>query len=1800
MAPVKRKADGKDAASNRKADQTPPAKRQRKEGAAHGPAKDQAKTVPASTLLKDEGRAFPRGGQGALSQLEQKQIQVQATKDALFEEAGHKSLKDVDITDEEDLGDAPEQATKSAKRKKKAKAQKQADKSDEPRFRVEGLKAKYLQPGCTVLGQVSRISAQEILLDLPNNLTGTVSIASVSSQMLSRIQDLVKEDEDEQDDGEADIDLSKIFYPGQYLRAAPANDVEDTAAKLRKRIELSLDPRRVNGKQDAKSITVASTVQASVLSVEDHGLIMDLGLDDTTIKGFMSSKEIPGQLQYSDLKEGSVFLCMVTGLSSNGKVIKLSANHQKVGDTRKSNVLTESPTVDSLLPGTAVEVLISTVEASTFSGIVMGSVNTGADAIHSGAATTGGDLSKKYKVGSKVKARIIFAMTSEETTRLGVSVLEHVLDLSSRQAGEKSKPKRPLDTLVRSAVVEAAKIISVEPSLGTFVDVGVKGVQGFVHISRLSDGRVDTLEKTTGPFKVSSAHRARVLDYNAFDALFLLSFQQSILSQPFLRYEDVPVGDLVQAKVEKVVLKGGIVLELAQGVTGFVTETHVSDIKLSDPGKKFKQGATVRARVLSVDAERRRIALSLKKSLGVDDFAPWTSYLQIEVGSSSVGTVLKVLDVGVVLQFFGRIRGFLPKSELGDTFVDNPASRFPIGSTVRVKALAVQPEEEKLIVSARSALGADEQMQEAYAALKLGDIVSGVITAKTDDTLTVDLKGSDIRATLRKGHLTDQSVTKTASTFKKLRLGQAMNELVVIEKFDKKHSVVISNKPRLLAQAKEESLPTELSDLAVGQDVSCYVRQVTPTGIFVQIPGGVVGLLPVTQIPDEQRKLANFGLSKDSTVLARVIHIDKEQNRFALSAKPETDKPKAPKDKAGGVGSQIINPVDEKSTSMADYIPGYISKARVMAIKDTQLNVELADGLKGRIDVSEMFTSLDQINDRKRPLKSIKPKQVIDVRVLGVHDSRNHRFLPISHPAGKGATFELSAKLEAKDHSVLLEELKVGSSYLGFVNNIAESALWVHLSPNLRGRVQLLDISDKPAVLQNLEAHYPIGAAVTAYVKSVDPSNNRLDLSFKTTDEGPLKLEDLHVGMSLAGRVTKTTERSVLVQLSPSLSGSLSLLDLADDLEKADPTAFKKNSVVRVSVVAVDRPNKRVTLSTRPSKVLSSALPVKDKLITKLNQLKAGDIVRGFVKNVADVGLFVTLGHGVTGYVRVTDLSDSFLKEWKTHFEVDRLVRGKVIAIDETSGNIQLSLKDSVISGDYKAPLTFKDFKKGQIVTGKIRKIEDYGAFIVIDKSQNVSGLCHKTEIADRDIDNVKDILSEDDVVKAKILKIETEKKRISFGLKPSYFDAEVVDSDDEDIEVESDESEDSLEPGLETEEGLDSDLEDEDGGADESDDPGSEPDQMDTDDESDGGIELDLQDLQSLAQQSRKASKRELAENDEGLDAGGFNWDGDVVMGDDDVVVAPTDAEPSEPKKKRRKPEIKIDETGNLDDNGPRSKDDYERLLLSERDNSELWMRYMGFHLDLGETEEARALAERALRNIHIREQDEKFNIWVALFNLESAYGSEESLDEVFKRACQYNDKDKLHDALVGIHIQNNDLKKADDLYETMAGNKGFRAKPEFWEHYATFLFDKRREPGRARALLERGLKSVLPLSALQLTKSFALLEFKRETGDPERGRTIFEGLFNTYPKKWDLWNILIDVEKNEMAKGRGAKENVSQLYDRLTAPEKTKTMKPSTAKSIFKQWLSWEETHGKKKEAERVKARAAAYVGSRNGTIE
>ena len=1565
-----------------------------------------------------EGPAFQRGGGDVLNPIEKRQIRNQARQDLLREVDTGPPPAGFQTLDEDGLFSVGEPNLLPAR---PAKKRKQATKNGiegmklstvvkEHHQRIEGLSYRKLAPGLLVLGQVVSVGIRDITLALPNNLVGYVPLNSVSD-VLNDLTEL--NDEGLTSSGNQRSSQQPVSFPelrnyvrlGQYLRAVVTSNSElsNSHPSGKKRIELSITPQSVNVGLTKENIISNTLLQVEVVSTEDHGFVVSPGLSSPDTRGFLALKDMDKNIDASTIGPGAIILCLVKSITSNGTVIKLSSEPQLLANLKKHCLSSATSTVDHLLPGAVVEVLLSSAHSQGFTGKAIGLVNVTADMLHSGQLAGQHAAKHDFFEGSKVKARIVWAFVGTGTKTVGVSVLPHLLALSKLGiVAESGATETPVDLLPISTIKDDFEVRSIVSNVGLVLDVGVPDILGFAHISRVSDEKVKSISGHDNKFKVGSRHRGRVVGYNPMDGLFMLSFESRILDLPFLNLEEVPIGQKMNVVVERILSPAngpmGVIAGLTDSISGLIPETHFADVPLQLPERKFKVGQAMPARVLSVDHGRKHIRLTCKKTLLNTDSPVWKSYSDLQTGMKSPGTINFIQASGAILEFYGRVKGFLPVSEMSESFIHDPIQHFRVGQVLNVRIISLDIANARMTLSCRDPSAFETGDEQYLKHLRIGVKLVGRVNEKTTSELVLDLKGTSAKAILPISHLVDGSLAKCEGAAKRIRIGQKLDEIVVIGKSRNLRTLRLTNKSSLIEALEASKMPTSFEDIAVDNDVIGYVHNITQIGIFVQFANGLTGLLLKSHISRETSQLPNFGVHEGSTVVARVLSIDDEQQRFLLTQRDvATDlDPKhiiKPSKQEASRSQSLSYPVDGVSKSVADYSLDKLTKARVTGVKATQLNVELAEGVQGRIDVSQVFDTWDEIKDRKSPLTKFKIGQVLPVRVLGIHDSKNHRYLPITHTRTI-PVFELCAKpaslIQRTGTLPTLDKVEVGSSWLCFVNNVANDCLWVNLTPNMRGRIHAFNASNDLTSLTDLATHFPIGSAVQARVLKVDLVKNWLDLTARNGNDATLKtLSDLRKGEIVPGRVIQVSETHIKVQLSETVIGLLLRVDIVDDFSKADPSSFHESQIIKACVVEQGDDRSKVALSTRPSRMLSSTLSVPDPEILSSSQLQVNQIVRGFVKNVTDKGIFVMLSRNCTAYVKVSNLSDDFIKDWRREYQRGQLVKGKVIALDPSGDRVQMSLKKSILQQDYRPRITWDDVEEGQIHKGKVRKVEQFGAFIVLENSANVSGLCHRSEIADESIHDARKLYEEGDLVKVKILRHDRDNRKLSLGMKTVYFEDEYLSSGSEAM---SDKSRNGGE-GISIEnEYFRTEVVD--------------------DDEPDGLSGVENANVHAEARDTASAIA---------LTVDGFDWTGEIVSdrvfgnGNPDGVGFPRSISGS---KLGMKWDSK-DATAELDAKGLQSISDYERRLMTESGSSFVWLSYMSFHLGLGEVDKAREVGQRAIRAINIQNEEELMNVWMGLLNLEQAYGEEESLNLTLKSACQYNDEREVHRRLASALIQ-------------------------------------------------------------------------------------------------------------------------------------------------------------------------------------
>ncbi len=239
----------------------------------------------------------------------------------------------------------------------------------------------------------------------------------------------LEESEDEDDKSEENElelpELSSLFSIGQWVRAVIVSTEREQkeSKKMKKRIELSIEPSKVNGTIEDNEMAPGTLLQTSIQSLEDHGAILDTGFEGIT--SFISKKELTlANFDFDSLIVGQPLLVTVISKPSNGRTVTATVLHT----SKKAKLLSTISSVESVIPGLLVEALITEVRSKGLVTKIFGLVDGTIDLFQLGCLNEE-DLSSKFKVGQKIKARIIANFPLSETKKVALSLLPHVVSL---------------------------------------------------------------------------------------------------------------------------------------------------------------------------------------------------------------------------------------------------------------------------------------------------------------------------------------------------------------------------------------------------------------------------------------------------------------------------------------------------------------------------------------------------------------------------------------------------------------------------------------------------------------------------------------------------------------------------------------------------------------------------------------------------------------------------------------------------------------------------------------------------------------------------------------------------------------------------------------------------------------------------------------------------------------------------------------------------------------------------------------------------------------------------------------------------------------------------------------------------------------------------------------------------------------------------------------------------------------------------------------------------------------------------
>ena len=193
-----------------------------------------------------------------------------------------------------------------------------------------------------------------------------------------------------------------------------------------------------------------------------------------------------------------------------------------------------------------------------------------------------------------------------------------------------------------------------------------------------------------------------------------------------------------------------------------------------------------------------------------------------------------------------------------------------------------------------------------------------------------------------------------------------------------------------------------------------------------------------------------------------------------------------------------------------------------------------------------------------------------------------------------------------------------------------------------------------------------------------------------------------------------------------------------------------------VKIIDVDKRQKRFVLSNKEA--LKKQIAEQEKMI--FESFEKGSVVRGVVKRLTDFGAFVDVG-GVDGLLHITDISWVRIKNPKEVLSENQEIDVKILNVDPEKKRISLGYKQLQPKP---WDLVSEKYIVGETVQGKVVRIAPFGAFVELEPT--IDGLVHISQVTNRRIEKVEDVLALGQEVTAKVLEVNPEKKRISLSIR--------------------------------------------------------------------------------------------------------------------------------------------------------------------------------------------------------------------------------------------------------------------------------------------------------------------------------------------------------------------------------------------------------------------------------------------------
>ena len=451
---------------------------------------------------------------------------------------------------------------------------------------------------------------------------------------------------------------------------------------------------------------------------------------------------------------------------------------------------------------------------------------------------------------------------------------------------------------------------------------------------------------------------------------------------------------------------------------------------------------------------------------------------------------------------------------------------------------------------------------------------------------------------------------------------------VFVERYEDKDGVVSLSREK----ARREESWTELEQsFAENKRVTGVIFGRVKGGFIVDL-SGAVAFLPGSQV--DIRPVRDVNPLMNSPQPFQILKMDRSRGNIVVSRRAVLEEARA-----------------EERTKLIDNLSeGQVLEGVVKNITDYGAFVDLG-GVDGLLHVTDI--AWKRIN---HPSDALQIGQTVKVQVIRFNSETQRISLGMK-------------QLEADPWEGIQAKYPVGTKFSGRVTNITDYGAFVELEPGVEG---LVHVSEMSWTKKNVHPGKIVSTSqeVGVMVLDTDPEKRRISLGLKQCSANPWDafLAAHPVGSAVEGEIKNITEFGLFVGLSEEIDGMVHLSDLSWS-KRGDEAIndFQKGQVVKAKVLDVDVEKERISLGIKQFE--------DDPFETSMSKLKKGDIVTCTVTAVVENGIEVTVGDGIPGFIRRSDLSRDRNEQRPDRFATGEKVDARITQIDKAQRRLTLSVK---------------------------------------------------------------------------------------------------------------------------------------------------------------------------------------------------------------------------------------------------------------------------------------------------------------------------------------------------------------------------------------------------------------------------------------------------------------------------------------------------------------------------------------------